>query len=115
MGFVLQVYVVGGWSAWAGGAAFGQRFLVNNTPTYLLGMAAMVDRLREKVGIRALWGVGVVFILWNLGLIAQYVTGMIPREAPVPVTTIAANQLHVPRIITSRLVELLAHRFGVWR
>ena len=114
-GFTLQVYVVGGWSAWAGGAAFGQRFLVNNTPTYLLGMAALVDWLRRRVSLKVLWGIGAIAIFWNLGLIAQYVTGMIPREAPVSPATIAWNQLHLPAVLASRLGDLLSQRFGVWR
>ena len=115
VGFIAQVYIVGGWSAWAGGAAFGQRFLVNNTPAYLLGMAALVDSLCRHVGLRALYPAGVALILWNLGLVAQYVTGMIPREAPVSLATIAVNQLHLPPVIVSRLGDLLAKRFGVWR
>lgn len=113
--FIAQVYIIGGWSVWAGGAAFGQRFLVNNTPAYLLGMAALVESLRRHVGLRALCAIGVALILWNLGLVAQYVTGMIPREAPVSLATIAANQFHLPTVIASQLGELLAKRFEVWR
>lgn len=114
VGFVLQVYVVGGWSAWAGGAAFGQRFLVNNTPAYSLGIAAFVNRLREGISMRLLWAAGITLILWNLGLIAQYVTEMIPREAPVSPLTIAVNQLRLPSVIISRLNDLIIQRFGVW-
>lgn len=115
VGFLLQVYAVGSWSAWAGGAAFGQRFLVNNTPTYLLGMAAFVDRMQKRTRSFVLWVAGTVLIFWNLGLIAQYVTGMIPREAPVSLTTIAVNQFHVPFVVLSHLSDLLIQRFGVWR
>lgn len=115
LGFLLQVYIVGGWSAWSGGASFGQRFLVNNTPTYLLGLTAFIDRVQKSVRLELLWAIGTVFILWNLGLIAQYVTEMIPREAPVSLTTIAANQFRLPEIIGSRLGDLLSQRFGVWR
>lgn len=115
VGFALQVYIVGGWSAWSGGAAFGQRFLVNSTPAYLLGMAALIDQLQKRVGLRALWAVGILFILWNLGLMAQYITEMIPRDAPVSLITIAVNQLRLPMVIAARLNDLLFQRFGVWR
>lgn len=115
VGFILQVYVVGGWSAWAGGAAFGQRFLVNNTPTYLLGMAALVEWLQRRVSMKAIWGIGAILIFWNLGMIAQYVAGMIPHEAPVSPVTIALNQFRLPAVIVSRLGDLLSQRFEVWR
>lgn len=113
--FLLQVYIVGGWSAWAGGAAFGQRFLVNNTPSYLLGMAAFIDLLQKRIGLRVIWVIGTVLVLWNLGLISQYVTGMIPRETPVSLATIAVNQFRLPIVVVSRLGDLMAQRFGVWK
>lgn len=115
VGFVLQVYIIGGWSVWAGGAAFGQRFLVNNTPSYLLGMAALIDLLRKNISLRILWAIGIVLVLWNIGLIAQYVTGIIPREAPVSLATIAVNQFRLPIVIVSHLGDLMTKRFGVWK
>lgn len=115
VGFLLQVYIIGGWSAWAGGAAFGQRFLINNTPSYLLGMTAFIDSMRKRMNLRALWAIGIMLVLWNMGLIAQYVTEMIPHEAPVSLVTIAINQLRLPIVLASRLGDLMTKRLVIWK
>ena len=88
--------VVGSYSTWWGGAAFGARRFLNCTPLFALGLAALLaavphDRRRLSAAAVA------VLVLWNFGLALQYATGMIPRDAPVAMGTIVRNQfLEVP-------------------
>ena len=90
--FALQVLVVGSYATWWGGASFGARRFINCMPLFALGLAALLDALpaaRRRLGALAL----VAAIAWNFGLAVQYGTGMIPRDAPVSLRTIARNQL----------------------
>lgn len=113
--FLSQVWLVGGWSMWNGAAAFGQRFMVNNTVTYILGLAALLESLRRRIGLRVLSAAGAFFVLWNFGLLAQYITQIIPRQSAVSLTTIAANQTLVIGIVIEQADALLAARLGKWR
>jgi len=97
--FGVQVAVVGSYDTWWGGASFGARRFINCVPVFALGLTAAVDRMRIP-GRRAAMPLVAVLVLWNFGLAVQYGTGMIPRDEPVSMRTIAYNQVvEVPRRI----------------
>lgn len=90
--FAVQVAVVGSYDTWWGGASFGARRFINCVPLFALGLAAAVDRMRPP-GRRMTAVAVAVLVLWNFGLAVQYGTGMIPRDEPVSMRTIAYNQV----------------------
>lgn len=91
--FVAEVYLLGSFSTWFGGAGFGMRRFVNCTVLFVVGLAMFADRLRTRVPLRALALGAALFALWNLFFIVQFATGMISREAPVDFAVLAYNQL----------------------
>ena len=106
---------------WWGGSSFGARRLVSGTPFLVLGLAvffADARRLLERWGTRGLPEtpgrarvvtgrlvaplVSMVFIGWNLLLMAQYALGMISHMEAVSFAVMAANQ---PKVL-ARLIQL---------
>ena len=104
--FLLQVYVIGSWSQWAGAAAFGQRFLVNNVHTFALGLAALfMGRFfrRNRVLPAAF---SALFVGWNLLLLARYGLEDIARVGAVPSDDLWIGQFTFLRELASKIVHL---------
>jgi hypothetical protein len=110
--FLLQLYVIGSWVAWHGTVAFGARFFVNSVPMFVLGLAALVDRLQRRVSATVLTAAGAVFVAWNFLLIVQYVLQLIPRAGPVSIAQMVSNQFTmVPRSLNKVLGLWMARLF----
>jgi hypothetical protein len=95
LGFALQVYVVASWHSWWQGASFGGRMFCSSSYIFVMGLAALwsgVNTLRAErlVGLLVLG-----FVIWNVLLVMQYTSGMIPAEAPISVTRLVWNQFRV--------------------
>ena len=105
---VLQVYVIGAWSQWAGAAAFGERFLVNNVHTFALGLAAlyMSHFFRRSRLLPA--GFSAFFIVWNLILLARYGLEHIARVGAVPFNDLWIGQFDFLRGIAGRISQAIA-------
>lgn len=102
-----ETYLLGSFSTWFGGAAFGGRRFINCTVLFVVGLAAFADTVQTRVPRPVLAGAGGFLVLWNLFFILQFVTGMVPRQQPVDMLEMARNQfLAVP----PRLAEI-AGRF----
>lgn len=105
--FAVETYLLGSFSTWFGGAAFGGRRFINCTVLFVVGLAAFADALQTRVPRPVLAGAGAALVVWNLFFIIQFVTGMVPRQQPVDMLEMARNQfVGVP----PRLIEI-AGRF----
>ncbi|WP_267383389.1 hypothetical protein [Cyanobacterium sp. uoEpiScrs1] len=93
LAFGLQVYLVASWWCWWQGSSFGGRMFINCSLIFVWGLAAFWDNLSCKRTL--LIGVGVTLFLmgWNVLLILQYESGMIPSEEAVTIKEILHNQL----------------------
>jgi hypothetical protein len=101
--FAAEVFLLGSFSTWFGGAAFGGRRFINCTVLFVVGLAAFANAVQARVPRPLLAGAGLVLIIWNLFFIMQFVTGMVPRQEPVDMLAMARNQfVGVP----PRLVEI---------
>ena len=100
---------------WDGLSSFGNRFFVSLTPLFVLGLAAFFD------GVARVWSqrraamvvpaVTAVFVLWNLGLIFQWGTHLIPARGPISWRAAAYNQVAVvPVRAASTIKAYLTHR-----
>ena len=85
LGFILQLYLLSTWYMWWGGAAFGQRKFLNCSLIFIVGLAALIQWLRDKnisinyyttFVLRLLIGAGLIFqmpilsfILTKMGLV----------------------------------------------
>lgn len=105
--FAAETYLLGSFSTWFGGAAFGMRRFINCTVLFVVGLAAWSDVLAARIPRPVLAIVGALFIVWNLFFIIQFVTGMVPRQAPVNMLEMAYNQFFG---VPPRLLEI-AQRF----
>jgi hypothetical protein len=95
LGFALQVYVVASWHNWWQGASFGGRMFCSSSYIFVMGLAALwrgVKTLRAErfVGLLVLG-----FVIWNVLLVMQYTSGMIPAEAPISMIRLVRNQFRV--------------------
>jgi hypothetical protein len=113
--FVAQVAVIGSYDTWWGGASFGARRFINCMPIFALGLAAAIDTLRPP-GQRMAALLVILLIGWNFGLAVQYATGIIPRDQPVTMATIARNQfVEVPPKLADIAWRFLADRSSFYQ
>lgn len=105
--FMVQVYLIGSWSAWSGAAAFGQRFLVGLTPAWALGLAALYAAWRAR-GWKALpWAAGGLLTAWNLVLLARYALQDVPRVGYVEVGHLLGGQFTFLAGLAERAPEII--------
>lgn len=106
--FAGAYYMVASYELWHGSSSFGNRYFVSLTPLFVIGLAALLERLGALLASlrpRARWtAVAAPIALlaaWNAGLLFQWATGMIPRQGPVDPRVMARNQARVPARIVS--------------
>lgn len=94
---------------WAGVASFGNRFFISLTSLFILGLGYLLRMIAKQSRNRrtTLFASAVVltcFAIWNLGLIYQWGTHLIPARGPVSFRQATFNQFHVvPTRIASSL------------
>ncbi len=115
LAWLAQVYLIGSWSQWSAAASFGQRFMINGTPAYILGLAALLAHAQTRIGWKAIAASIGFFIAWNLLLLAQYVIELIPRAGVVDLGQMIVNQFRVAGLVADRLGSLIAARFETLR
>lgn len=73
LGFVAQTYINGAFgTTWHLSRAFGFRRLIECTPIFVVGLAALIDWLRQRTHNGPLVVVACALVYWNVGLIAQW-------------------------------------------
>ena len=92
-----QIYIAGSLDTWAGAGSFGQRRLVGLTVFLVLGLAALFQIVSRGWPRYALGTVVVLCIWWNLGLTAQFGTGLMDRRKIEPLRNAQTNFVTLPR------------------
>jgi hypothetical protein len=94
--FLVQFYFIICLDTWQGGAGFGLRYIMSCTPIFSLALAALFQHWRRPF----VPAVSLFFVVWNLFMVVQASTGMIPRDGHFPISMMLRNQfLEVPRRI----------------
>jgi hypothetical protein len=105
-----QVYVGGSLDTWAGAGSFGQRRLIGLTVFLTLGLAALFQMAENPWARRLIDGGVVLSIWWNLGVTAQFGSGLMDRQHMDPGRVAYHNFVTVPQLIPS-----LAYRYAFER
>jgi hypothetical protein len=116
-------YFIASYEVWHGASAFGSRFFVSFTPMFILGLGVTIDVVQERLrGLSAPARTAAVVVplalltLWNVGLVFQWGTGLIPREGPVDFRAVARNQITaVPARLAGVALRYFRDRDGVVR
>lgn len=119
--FAAYIYTIGCYENWAGLSSFGSRFFVSLTSLFILGLAAALDFLerawtRRRAAVFASVATA-LFILWNLGMIFQWGTHLIPARGPISFREAAYKQVavvpeeaaHTLKIYFTRRKNLMEH------
>ncbi len=112
---MLQIYVAGSVDSWTAAGAFGQRRFVGLTAVLALGLASLwraaaAMPLRAAVSI-----VSVVCIWWNIGLMAQFGTGVMDRQRLELARNAYTTFLVLPRELPGLAYRYLFDRESFYR
>jgi hypothetical protein len=104
-----ELYLISGYAV-AFGQGFGQRLFVSSLPMATVGLAVFAARLAPRLPRLAVAGGAVAAVWWNLSLVVQYSTGMIPRNEWVSFRTLVRNQVigvpqRLPRVAARYLFD----------
>jgi len=118
--FLAFWYLIASFSAWQGGASFGNRFFISLTPLFVLGLAASLSALesllRQRRAALLLAGISIgLLIAWNLAFIFQWGTKMIEIRGPIDWSVMARNQLLIPGRLFSAFPAYLTDRGSFMR
>jgi len=109
-------YFMAAYPDWAGISSYGNRFFVSLTVFFVLGLASLLSfaasAFPSRFSANASLGILLAFfVLWNVGLIFQWGSRLIPARGPVSWRQVAYNQLHVvPYRVLSQLRLYLLRR-----
>ena len=101
---------------WAGISSFGNRFFVSLTPLFILGLAVFLDRAAQlfrssRAALATACATLALFALWNVGLMFQWGSHLIPARGPVSSSEVLHNQFFVvPPQLASNLQRYLFKR-----
>jgi hypothetical protein len=107
--FAVFLYVIGCYADWDGLSSFGNRFFVSLTPVFILGLAAFFDGFarawdERRAGLFASCMTSAL-IIWNLGLIFQWGTHLIPARGPISWREAGYNQVAVVPVRVGRTLK----------
>jgi len=109
LAFAVYLYTIGCYQEWAGISSFGNRFFVSLTPLFVLGLASLFDRLAQTLGsmrsMRLAASLTIVLVTWNLGLVFQWGTHLIPARGPISWSETIHNQFFVVPNVARREIE----------
>ena len=91
-----QIYVSGSLSTWAGAGSFGQRRLVGLSIFLVIGLATLLQMMRAGWSRFVVNAIIVLSVWWNLGLIAQFATGLMNRARVEPSRNAYNNFVTIP-------------------
>ncbi len=106
---------------WAGISSYGNRFFVSLTPLFIVGLAYLLERAavhfpNSQVALAVCSGMLACFVLWNLGLIYQFGTHLVPARGRISFRQAAYNQFYVvPKQMTSDLRSYFFRRSDLMR
>jgi hypothetical protein len=106
---------------WAGISSYGNRFFVSLTAIFIVGLGVALERFaklfrKERVAAMVSAAILGAFVLWNLGLIYQWGTHLIPARGAISFRQAAYNQVYVvPRQLTSQLRAYIFRRGDLMR
>jgi hypothetical protein len=116
--FAAFLYIIGCYANWDGLSSFGNRFFISLTPLFILGLAAGFDWLsrawQERRAAILASSATAVLILWNLGLIFQWGTHLIPARGPISWREAAYNQVAVVPVQAASTVKVYLTRRKQW-
>lgn len=107
--------VVAAYPFWDGRSSFGNRFFISLTTAFILGLATLFSWLskawNEAAAFRAATTTVALLIVWNLGLIFQWGTHLIPARGPISFREAAYNQVAVvPEVAFQQLKSYFTRR-----
>ncbi len=114
-------YFIASYPDWAGISSFGNRFFVSLTVFFIIGLSVLLQSLAEKFSslrsaTLASAALLVCFVSWNLGLMFQWGTHLIPARGPVSFAEVAHNQfVVVPRQLVGHLHDYFFSRKELMR
>jgi len=114
-------YFIASYPDWAGISSFGNRFFVSLTVFFVIGLAVLLESFAGKFSsLRSATLASAVlllcFVFWNLGLMFQWGSHLIPARGPVSLAEVAHNQfVVVPRQLTGVLHDYFFHRKELMR
>ena len=102
-------YFISSYSSWNGLSSYGNRFFVSLTPLFVLGLAATLETCGHwladtRRAFASASAVVALFILWNVGLLFQWGTHMIPVRGPIVWREMVYNQVRVVPVHITRSV-----------
>jgi hypothetical protein len=109
-------YLIASRPGWDGLSSFGNRFFISLTPIFILGLAALLERVgnwfaSERSAFVAVGLVIALFVFWNLGFIFQWGTHLVPARGPISWRVMIRNQVVVvPVRLTHTLKSYLLRR-----
>jgi hypothetical protein len=114
--FLVYYYFIAACPFWDGFSSYGNRYFLSLTPLFILGLAASFSAFSSWVGnasrAMALAGSAIaLFVVWNVGLIFQWGTHLVPARGQISWSEMVHNQLVVvPLRMTHSLQTYFLHR-----
>jgi len=113
--FVIFLYAMGCYERWHGVVSFGNRFFVSLTPIFVLGLAAAFSEFAHTWGdlqgaTKRAAVISALLIIWNVGLVFQYGTGLLSDVSPVVWQEVLYNQF---RVVPGDVLHVLHRRFAI--
>jgi hypothetical protein len=118
LAFCSFLYLIASYPYWDGLSSFGNRFFISFTPFFVLGLAAALAALAARLRVlrprvQSAFGAALVavFVVWNLGLVFQWGTHMIPVRGSISFREMAYNQVSaVPLQVSTQVRNYLFKR-----
>jgi hypothetical protein len=114
--FFAYLYVIGCYENWSGLSSFGNRFFISLTPVFVLGLAALFDAAAHAWSEKRVWAAAAtltaLFAVWNLGMIYQWGTHLIPARGAISWREAAYNQVAVVPVEATKTVKNYLTRRG---
>ncbi len=102
---------------WAGISSYGNRFFVSITMLFVVGLAVFLDAIlrrfptRRRAFFLVSGAILSLFMLWNVGLMFQWGSHLVPARGPISFPEMIHNQFFVvPQQLTAKLQVYLFRR-----
>jgi len=107
--FLVFWYFIASYDDWHGQSSFSNRFFVSLTPLFVCGLAAFLAWVREQkraMALRFVPALIAVLVLWNIGFIFQWGTGLINKRGPISWSKMVHQQFTVVPFEMARTMRL---------